>query len=42
VDKASARLDRQLQDAGFDEAMQAALAEEPALARTDPDQRDRH
>ncbi len=32
VDKASARLDGRLQDAGFDEAMQAALAHEPVLA----------
>jgi transposase len=31
VDKASARLDGKLQDAGFDEAMEAALAAEPAL-----------
>jgi transposase len=31
VDKASARLDARLHDAGFDEAMQAALAAEPAL-----------
>jgi transposase len=31
VDKASARLDVRLQDAGFDAAMQAALAAEPAL-----------
>jgi hypothetical protein len=31
VDKASARLDGKLQDAGFDDAMQAALAAEPAL-----------
>ena len=31
VDKASSRLDERLQDAGFDEAMQAALAEEPVL-----------
>jgi hypothetical protein len=31
VDKASARLDARLQDAGFDGAMQAALAAEPAL-----------
>ena len=30
VDKASSRLDERLQDAGFDEAMQAALAQEPA------------
>lgn len=32
VDKANARLDRRLQDAGFDEAMRGALAEEPVLA----------
>ncbi|HWN00584.1 MAG TPA: transposase, partial [Streptosporangiaceae bacterium] len=32
VDKAAARLDRRLEDAGFDEAMRAALAEEPVLA----------
>jgi transposase len=32
VDKASARLDGRLQDAGFDDAMRAALADEPALA----------
>ncbi len=32
VDKAAARLDGRLQDAGFDDAMQAALAREPALA----------
>ena len=32
VDKASARLDGKLQDAGFDEAMRAALAKEPVLA----------
>jgi hypothetical protein len=31
VDKASSRLDGRLQDAGFDEAMQAAPAAEPAL-----------
>jgi hypothetical protein len=31
VDKASARLSDRLEDAGFDEAMQAALAAEPAL-----------
>lgn len=31
VDKASSRLDGRLQDAGFDEAMRAALAAEPAL-----------
>ncbi len=31
VDKASSRLDERLQEAGFDEAMQAALAEEPVL-----------
>ncbi len=31
VDKASARLSDRLDDAGFDEAMQAALAAEPAL-----------
>jgi transposase len=31
VDKASSRLDGRLQDAGFDEAMQQALAAEPAL-----------
>ena len=31
VDKASARLDGTLQHAGFDDAMQAALAAEPAL-----------
>lgn len=31
VDKASARLDARLQDAGFDGAMQAAQAAEPAL-----------
>jgi transposase len=31
VDKASSRLDERLQDGGFDEAMQAALAEEPVL-----------
>jgi hypothetical protein len=32
VDLASERLDSRLQDAGFDEAMQAALREEPVLA----------
>lgn len=32
VDKAQDRLDARLQDGGFDDAMQAALAEEPALA----------
>ena len=32
ADKASARLDGKLQDAGFDEAMRAALEDEPALA----------
>lgn len=32
VDKANARLAGRLQDAGFDDAMQAALAEEPVLA----------
>ena len=32
VDKASARLDGRLEDAGFDDAMQAALAAEPVLA----------
>jgi len=32
VDKASGRLDGRLQDAGFDDAMRAALAQEPALA----------
>jgi transposase len=31
IDKASGRLDERLQDAGFDEAMEAALAAEPAL-----------
>src|SRR5438552_19032306 len=31
VDRASARLDGKLQDARFDDAMQAALATEPAL-----------
>jgi hypothetical protein len=31
ADRASTRLDARLQDAGFDEAMQAALAAEPAL-----------
>ena len=31
VDKASSRLDGRLRDAGFDEAMRAALAAEPAL-----------
>jgi hypothetical protein len=31
TDKASSRLDERLQQAGFDEAMQAALAAEPAL-----------
>lgn len=31
VDRSSSRLDGRLQDAGFDEAMQAALAAEPAL-----------
>jgi transposase len=31
VDRASARLDGKLADAGFDDAMQAALAAEPAL-----------
>ena len=31
VDKAASRLDARLQDAGFDDAMQAALAAEPAL-----------
>jgi len=31
VDKANARLSQRLDDAGFDEAMQAALAAEPAL-----------
>jgi Transposase IS66 family len=31
VDKASSRLDCRLQDARFDEAIQAALAQEPAL-----------
>ena len=31
VDKAASRLDGRLQDAGFDDAMQAALAAEPAL-----------
>jgi len=31
VDKANARLSDRLDDAGFDEAMQAALAAEPAL-----------
>ena len=31
VDRASARLDARLQAAGFDDAMQAALADEPAL-----------
>jgi transposase len=31
VDKASGRLDERLQDAGFDDAMEAALAAEPAL-----------
>lgn len=31
VDKASSRLDGRLQDAGFDAAMRAALAAEPAL-----------
>lgn len=32
VDLAGERLDSRLQDAGFDEAMQAALREEPVLA----------
>ena len=32
VDKASVRLDGRLVDAGFDDAMQAALAAEPVLA----------
>ena len=32
VDKANARLDGKLQDAGFDEAMRAALEKEPVLA----------
>jgi hypothetical protein len=32
VDKAGARLSRKLQDAGFDEAMRAALAAEPVLS----------
>ena len=32
VDKASARLSRKLQDAGSDEAIQAALAAEPVLS----------
>ncbi len=32
VDKASARLDGRLQDGGFDDAMRAALAQEPVLA----------
>ena len=32
ADKASARLAGKLQDAGFDEAMRAALEDEPALA----------
>jgi len=32
VDKASARLSRQLEKAGFEEAMCAALAAEPVLA----------
>jgi transposase len=32
VDKASARLDRRLEDAGFDDAMRDALAAEPVLA----------
>jgi Transposase IS66 family len=32
ADKASARLDRRLEGAGFDEAMQAALEKEPVLA----------
>ena len=36
VDKASSRLDGRLQDAGFDEAMQQALAAGPALGRTRP------
>ena len=31
VDRASARLDEKLQAAGFDDAMQAALADEPVL-----------
>jgi hypothetical protein len=31
VDKAASRLDGRLRDAGFDDAMQAALAAEPAL-----------
>jgi transposase len=31
IDKASTRLDGKLQDAGFDQAMEAALAAEPAL-----------
>lgn len=40
VDKAAARLARQLREAGFDEAMEAALAAEAARARGDttPDQ----
>ncbi len=32
VDKAAARLDGRLEDAGFDDAMRGALAEEPVLA----------
>src|SRR6266571_7126957 len=32
ADKASARLDGRLQDGGFDDAMRAALAQEPVLA----------
>ena len=36
VDRASARLDARLQAAGFDDAMQAALADKQALARTRP------
>jgi transposase len=32
VDKASGRLDGRLQDAGFDDAMRAALAQQPVLA----------
>ena len=31
MDRASARLDEKLQGAGFDDAMQAALADEPVL-----------
>ena len=36
VERVSARLDARLQAAGFDDAMQAALADEPRSARTRP------